>query len=91
VVAEAPDVEKLIKEVRVNAITDRAKSKDTRFYSTDATRQFLDDLEATEQDQPQTLNKDMRILKESGIVNAEVFWKEYREVVTGGSKTIATQ
>ena len=90
VMAEAPNLERRIQEIRVKAITDRAPAQDKRFYSTDATKQFLDDLEATEQDQPQTLNQDMRILRESGITNAEVFWKEYREVVIGGSKANAT-
>ena len=90
VMAEAPNVERRIQEIRVKAITDLAPAQDKRFYSTDATRQFLDDLEETEQDQPQTLNQDMRILRESGITNAEVFWKEYREVVIGGSKANAT-
>jgi len=90
VMAEAPNVERRIQEIRVKAITDRTPAQDKRFYSTDATRQFLDALEATEQDQPQTLNQDMRILRESGITNAEVFWKEYREAVIGGSKANAT-
>ena len=90
VMAEAPNVERRIQEIRVKAITDLAPAQDKRFYSTDATRQFLDDLEAAEQDQPQTLNQDMRILRESGITNAEVFWKEYREAVIGGSKANAT-
>jgi ubiquinone/menaquinone biosynthesis C-methylase UbiE len=90
VIAEAPDVERRIQEIRVKAVTDRAPAQDKRFYSADATRQFLDDLEATEQDQPQTLNQDMRILHKSGITNAEVFWKEYREAVIGGSKSNAT-
>ena len=86
VVAEAPDVERRIQEIRVEAVTDRTPAQDKRFRSTDTTRQFLDNLEAKEQDQPQTLEKDMRILRESGITNAEVFWKEYREAVIGGSK-----
>ena len=84
VVAESPDVERRIQEIRVEALTDRAPAQDKRFHSTDATRRFLDDLEATENDQPQTLDKDMWILRESGIANAEVFWKEYREAVVGG-------
>jgi tRNA (cmo5U34)-methyltransferase len=91
VAAKAPDVEKRIQDIRVRAVTDRAPSTDTRFHNADATRQFLDDLEATEQDQPLTLNRDLRILKESGILNAEVFWKEYREAVTGGSKADTAQ
>ncbi len=86
VVAEVPDVERRIQELRVEAVTDRAPVEDKRFCSTDATRQFLDDLEATEQDQPQTLAEDIRILREAGIANAEVFWKEYREAVIGGMK-----
>jgi ubiquinone/menaquinone biosynthesis C-methylase UbiE len=67
VVAEAPDVERRIQEIRVEAVTDRAPTDDKRFHSSDATRRFLDDLEATEQDQPQTLDRDIRILRESGI------------------------
>lgn len=90
VVAEAPDVERRIQEIRVEAVTERAPAQDNRFRSTDTTRQFLNDLEATEQDQPQTLDKDLQILRESGIANAEVFWKEYREAVIGGLKANAT-
>ncbi len=90
VMAEAPDVEQRIQEIRVKAVTNRAPAQDKRFYSTDATRQFLDNLETKEQDQPQTLDRDIHILRESGITNAEVFWKEYREAVIGGPKVIAT-
>jgi tRNA (cmo5U34)-methyltransferase len=86
VAAEAPDVEERIREIRIKAITDRAPAQDKRFRSADATRKFLDDLEATEQDRPQTLEQDIRIVREAGITNAEVFWKEYREAVIGGKK-----
>jgi ubiquinone/menaquinone biosynthesis C-methylase UbiE len=85
VVAGTPEVEQRIQEIRVEAVTNRAWGQDKRFCNTTATRHFLDDLEATEQDQPQTLEEDMKILRESGI-DAEVFWKEYREVVIGGPK-----
>jgi len=90
VTAEAPDVEQRIQEIRIKAVTNRAQAQDKRFYSTDATRQYIDNLEATEQDQPQTLDRDIRILRESGITHVEVFWKEYREAVIGGSKANAT-
>lgn len=90
VVAEAADIEQRIQEIRVKAITDRAPAQDERFCSTEATRQFLDELEAMEQDQPQTLDQDVRTFRESGITNAEVFWREYREAVIGGSKENAT-
>jgi SAM-dependent methyltransferase len=86
VVAEAPAIERRMQEIRVEAVNGRAPAEDERFGSLDATRRFLDDLEAAEQDQPQTLDEELRILRESGITNAEVFWKEYREAVIGGSK-----
>ena len=89
VVAAAPEVERRIQEIRVEAVTDRAPAQDARFRSTSATRRFLDDLEAAEQDMPQTLDQDVRILRESGIANAEVFWKEHREAVIGGAKPAA--
>jgi hypothetical protein len=47
-------------------------------------------LEEAEQDQPQTLTDDLRILRESGIENADVFWKEFREAVTGGCRMSAS-
>jgi len=90
VVAEAPDIEQRIQEIRVKGITGRAPVQDKRFCSTEATRQYLDELEATEQDQPQTLDQDVRTFRESGITNAEVFWRKYREAVIGGSKANAT-
>lgn len=90
VVAEAPDIEQRIQEIRVNAIAGRAPVQDERFCSIEATRQFLDELEATEQDQPQTLDQDIRTFRQSGITNAEVLWREYREAVIGGSKASAS-
>lgn len=84
--AEYPDIERRIQDIRVKAVTERAPEKDERFLTIDSTRSFLDTLEATEKDQPQTLNTDMNILQKAGIRNAEVFWREYREVVFGGTK-----
>ena len=59
-----------------------------------AAREFgvsnLDDyqrvLEEAEQDQPLTLSEDIRVIREAGIRNAEIIWKEYREAVVGGWK-----
>ncbi|MFC1540121.1 class I SAM-dependent methyltransferase [Gemmatimonadota bacterium] len=87
--ADAPELEQLIQAIRVKAIIDRASGHDKRFNSVNATRQFLNNLEATEQDQPQTLSRDLRILRKAGLTKAEVIWKEYREVVFGGLKTMA--
>ena len=89
VIADAPDIERRIQEIRVEAITGRAPVNDSRFCSPEATRHYLNELEEMEQDQPLTLKQDIRILRESGITNAEVFWKELREAVTGGSKSNA--
>lgn len=89
VVAEDPDIEKRIQDIRVRAVTQRAPTDDERFCSPEATRKFLGEMEALEHDQPQTLTEDIRVLRESGITNAEVFWKELREAVTGGWKTSA--
>lgn len=87
VTAQAPEVERRIQELRVQGIVARAPDSDERFRSAERTRQFLDDLEAAEQDRPQTLDTDLRLLREAGLLNAEVFWKEHREAVMGGSRT----
>lgn len=82
--AESKGVEQRIQELRVKGVTSRAPKLDDRFGSAERTRTFLDELEATEQDQPQTLDADIKIARKAGISNAEVYWKEYREVVFGG-------
>ncbi len=84
IIAETAEMEQRIQEIRVEAVTGRAPENDKRFRDIEVTRKFLDDLEAAEQDQPQTLDKDLQIIRESGITTAEVLWKEYREVVIGG-------
>ena len=86
VVAESPDIEERIQEIRVEAVTQRAPTNDKRFSSPAATRQHLRDLEEAEQDQPLTLSEDLRVIRESGIENAEVVWREFREAVIGGWK-----
>jgi tRNA (cmo5U34)-methyltransferase len=90
VVADSPDIERRIQEIRVEAVTQHAPADDERFCSPAATRKHLAEMEEAEQDQPQTLTDDLRILRESGIENADVFWKEFREAVIGGSKAIAS-
>lgn len=84
--AESDVVERRIQELRVDGVTARAPKEDERFGSRNRTRVYLDALEKAEQDNPQTLSADLRIVRQAGIRNAEVFWKEYREVVIGGSK-----
>jgi ubiquinone/menaquinone biosynthesis C-methylase UbiE len=84
--AEGKEVEKRIQELRVNAVTARGARKDERFHTPEITKTTLDKLEADEQDQPQTLATDLGIIRDAGITNAEVLWKEYRETVVGGPK-----
>jgi tRNA (cmo5U34)-methyltransferase len=86
VIAADDETEKRIQEIRVAGIVRRAAGKDKRFLDAESTRRFLEDLEATDHDQPITLNEDLQILKEAGLRSASVFWMEYREAVTGGSK-----
>ena len=87
VVADSPDVERRLQEIRVAAVTRRAPADEERFRDAAATRTYLEEMEKKEGDQPQTLADDIRLLRESGIANAEVFWKELREAVVGGWKS----
>jgi tRNA (cmo5U34)-methyltransferase len=86
IVADTPDVEKRIQEIRVNGIVERARGVDPRFRDHEATRRFLDELEANEGDQPLTLEDDLRVLRDAGLHDVTVFWLEYREAVIGGWK-----
>ncbi len=90
VVAECPDFEERIQEIRVAEVTQRAPTNDRRFSSPTVTRQYLDELEEAEQDQPLTLSEDIRVIRESGIKNAEVIWREFREALIGGWKKDST-
>ena len=87
VVADSADIERRIQELRVDAIAERAPVNDKRFSGRAATRKYLDELEEAEHDQPQTLAEDIRVIRESGLENAEVLFRELREVVIGGWKT----
>ncbi|TET97560.1 MAG: class I SAM-dependent methyltransferase [Dehalococcoidia bacterium] len=86
VVADTSGVEKRIQEIRVNGIVERARGADPRFADYEATRRFLDELEANEGDQPLTLKDDLQVLREAGLGDVAVYWLEYREAVTGGRK-----
>ncbi len=79
------EIEKSIQDVRVAGIDKRNRGKDKRFNTRELIRTFLDNLEATEGDKPLSVGEDLVIMRESGLPNATIFWKEYREVVVGGS------
>jgi len=86
VVADSPEVESRVQQLRVAGIIERAGGSDNRFLNPASTRRFLDDLEANEGDQPLTLLEDLGLLRSSGLKNVSAFWLEYRELVSGGQK-----
>jgi ubiquinone/menaquinone biosynthesis C-methylase UbiE len=84
--SESQVIEERIQQVRVDGIVRRGRASDPRFRDAESTRQFLDQLEATDGDQPLTLREDLQVLGEAGLTHISLFWSEYREVVIGGRK-----
>src|SRR5262245_38748392 len=85
-VADSPEIERRIQEIRVHGIVQRARGVDARFSDARATRGFLDRLEAADGDQPLTLQEDLQALRGAGLRGVTVFWLEYREAVCGGTR-----
>lgn len=56
-------IEERIQQVRVDGIARRGRAIDPRFRDTESTRQFLDQLEATDGDQPLTQGEDLQVLR----------------------------
>jgi tRNA (cmo5U34)-methyltransferase len=86
IVADSPELESRLQEIRVAGIVERAHGSDNRFADSASTRRFLADLEKNERDQPLTLAEDLEVLRSSGLKNVSAFWLEYRELVSGGQK-----
>jgi len=86
IVADSPELESRLQEIRVAGIVERGGGVDNRFADSALTRQFLSDLELKEADQPLTLAEDLALLGSSGLKNVSAFWLEYRELVSGGQK-----
>ena len=86
VVADSPELERRLQQIRIAGIVQRADGADSRFADLALTRQFLVDLELKEADQPLTLAEDLALLRSSGLKNVSAFWLEYREFVSGGQK-----
>jgi ubiquinone/menaquinone biosynthesis C-methylase UbiE len=86
IVADSPELENRLQELRVAGIVERAKGSDNRFPDLASTRKFLADLEKNERDQPLTLAGDLDLLRNAGLKNVSAFWLEYRELVSGGQK-----
>jgi ubiquinone/menaquinone biosynthesis C-methylase UbiE len=86
IVADSPELETRLQQIRIAGIVERAGGADSRFADSALTRQFLADLELKEADQPLTLAEDLALLRSSGLKNVSAFWLEYRELVSGGEK-----
>jgi tRNA (cmo5U34)-methyltransferase len=86
IVANSPELESRLQELRVAGIVERASGSDNRFADSASTRRFLADLEQNERDQPLTLAEDLALLQSFGLKNVSAFWLEYRELVSGGQK-----
>ena len=86
IVANSPELESRLQELRVAGIVERASGSDNRFAGSASTRRFLADLEQNERDQPLTLAEDLALLQSFGLKNVSAFWLEYRELVSGGQK-----
>ena len=86
IVADSPELESRLQQIRIAGIVERAGGADSRFVDSVLTRQFLADLELKEADQPLILAEDLALLRSSGLKNVAAFWLEYRELVSGGQK-----
>ena len=86
IIADSPELENRLQQLRVVGIVKRAAGSDDRFTDSASTRRFLADLERKEADQPLTLAEDLALLRSSGLKNVSAFWLEYRELVSGGQK-----
>jgi hypothetical protein len=86
IVADSPELENRLQEIRIAGIVERARGSDSRFADSASTRGFLTNLEKNERDQPLTLAEDLELLRSSGLKNVSAFWLEYRELVSAGQK-----
>ena len=75
---------RLLRTIKMKGIATRCDSSDPSFADEAAVRSFVETLETNENDQPMTVEEDLKLLKQAGITNATIFWQEYGEVVYGG-------
>ena len=84
---ESEVIEERVQQVRVDGIVRRGQATRSAVpRCCSPVRQFLDQLEATDGDQPLTLAEDLQVFREAGFIHSSVLWSEYREVVIGGRK-----
>ena len=86
IIADSPELESRLQELRIAGIVERAGGSDNRFPDSASTRQFLADLERKEADHPLRLAEDLALLRSSGLKNVSALWLEYRELVSAGQK-----
>lgn len=86
IVAESAEMEHLTQQMRVAGIVARAAGADPRFQTAQQTRQFLDELERNECDQPLRESDDLEILTQAGFRHPTALWKHTREIVTAAMR-----
>ena len=84
--SDSAEVGDRFQQLRVAGIVRRAAADDKRFSSPSTTRQYLDELEAKEHDQPLKLLQDLEVLRGAGLEHVCFLWLEYREAVVAGRK-----
>ncbi|HEX2523826.1 MAG TPA: methyltransferase domain-containing protein [Terriglobia bacterium] len=85
VTSETRVIDERLQQLRIEGIVRRG-SADPRFKDATSVRQFLDQLETTDGDQPFTLAEDLSAFREAGFADSAIFWSEYREAVIAGRK-----
>ena len=79
-----PEINNIIRDLRVRGVHRRNAGADPRFTAIEKIRHYIRSLEQNECDQPLTIEDDLGLLRQAGIPNASIFWKEFGEVVYGG-------
>jgi hypothetical protein len=90
IVADSPELESRLQQIRIAGILERAGRADNRFADSALTRRFLSDLELKEADQPLPLAGDLALLRSCGLKNLSAFWFEDRKLLSGGQKVADT-
>ncbi len=86
IIAQSDVIENRIQDIRTYGIVKRSNGTDYRFKSIESTRNFLNELELNEGDNPLTISEDLKIIEEVGFNEIGTLWQEYREVVYCGKK-----
>ncbi len=79
-------LEERYQDLRVAGIVERTAEDVERFQNADQVKRYLADLEREHDDQPQTVEEELRVLRKAGLENCAILWLEYREAVICGTR-----